>query len=62
MENWICRMCKMAFESGVQPEDWGSYVIVPWYKGKGERMECKNYRGISLLSIDGKMCDNISAH
>ena len=44
----------MAFESGVVPEYWRSAVIVPLYKGKGERCECKNYRGISLLSMVGK--------
>ena len=32
-------------------EDWKSAVIVPQYKGKGERTDCKNYRGISLLSV-----------
>ena len=37
----------MAFESGVVPEDWGSAVIVPLYKGKGERTEC--------LSVVGKI-------
>ena len=37
------------------PEDWRSDVIVPLYKGKGERIECSNYRGISLLSGDGKI-------
>ena len=36
-------------------EDWRSAVIVPLYKGKGERSECKNYRGISLLSVVGKI-------
>ena len=40
----------MAFESGVMSEDWRS-VIFPLYKGKGERTECKNYRGISLLNV-----------
>ena len=30
-------------------------VIVPLYKGKGERNECKNYRGISLLNMVGKI-------
>ena len=33
----------MAFESVVVPEDWRSAVIVPLYKGKGERTECSNY-------------------
>ena len=32
----------MVFESGVVPEDWRSAMIVPLYKGKGERTECKN--------------------
>ena len=37
------------------PEDWRSAVIVLLYKGKRERDECKNYRGISLLSVIGKI-------
>ena len=49
----------MAFESGVVPEDWRSAVIVPLYKGKGERTECSNYRGISLLYMVGKIYSGI---
>ena len=45
----------MAFESGVVPEDWRSAVIIPLYKGKGERTECSNFRSISLVSMDGKI-------
>ena len=30
-------------------------MIVPLYKGKGEKTEYKNYRGISLLSVVGKL-------
>ena len=45
----------MAFESVVVPEDWRSAVIVALYKGRGERSECKNLRGISLLSVVGKI-------
>ena len=33
----------MFFESGVVSEDWTSTVIIPLYKGKGERAECSNY-------------------
>ena len=33
----------MAFESGDVPEDWRSDMIVPQYKGKGEKTECKRY-------------------
>ena len=32
------------------PEDWRFAVTVPVYKGKGKRTECKNHKGISLLS------------
>ena len=31
-----------------------SAVIVPLFKGKGEMIKCKNYRGVSLLSVVGK--------
>ena len=42
----------MAFESCIVPEDWRSPVIVPLYKGKGERTEWKNYRSISLSVVE----------
>ena len=38
----IWRLCSRAFEGGVVPEDWRSAVIVPLYKGKGNRNEFKN--------------------
>ena len=45
----------MLLKSGVVPEDWRSAVIIPLYKGKGERTECSKYRDISLLSLAGKI-------
>ena len=47
-EIWLLRVV-------VVPEDWRSAVIAPLYKGKGERTECKNFRGISLLRLIGKI-------
>ena len=29
--------------------------IMPLYKGKGDKCECSNSRGISLLSVVGKL-------
>ena len=57
--DWIWKLCSMVFESDVVPEDLRSAVIVPLYKGKGEMIECKNYRGISLLSVVGKIYADI---
>ena len=45
----------MTFESCVVVEDLRYTMIVLLYKGKGERMECNNYRSISLLSIFQKV-------
>ena len=52
--DWIWRLCNMTFERNVR-ESWMTAVIVPLYKGKGERTECRNYRGISLLNVVGKI-------
>ena len=53
--DWIWRLCNMACDSDFVPKDGRSAVIVPLYKGKGERTECSNYRSISLLSAVGKI-------
>lgn len=41
--------------SGKVPSDWCKSIIIPLYKGKGSKQDCKSYRGISLLSIVGKL-------
>ena len=58
--DWVWRLCNMAFESGVVPEDWRSAVIVPLCKGKGERTESSKYRGIGL-SVVGQIYARILA-
>ena len=57
--DWIRKLCNMAFESGDVSEDLRSAVIVPLYKGKGKMIKCENYRGISLLSVVGKIYTDI---
>lgn len=37
------------------PADWKMAIIVPVYKGKGRRGECVSNKGISLLSIPGRV-------
>ena len=52
---WMHRICQLAWEEERVPGDWTEAVIIPIYKGKGDRNECGSYRGISLLSIAGKV-------
>ena len=47
---WLVRLLNISFDMGVVPMDWRGAFIVPLYKGKGEKCECSNSRGISLLS------------
>ena len=44
---------------GVVPKDWRCGCIVPLYKGKGDKCERSNSRGISLLSVVGKLLGRV---
>ena len=39
--------------------DWVRTIVVPLHKGKGDKNDCMNYRGISLLSALGKVYGRI---
>jgi len=47
-----------AWEEKQAPNDWKDALLVTIFK-KGDRRECGNYRGISLLSIAGKILARI---
>ena len=51
---WLHRNFCMSWDSGTVPADWRKAQIVPVHK-KGSRIQCKNYWGISLLSVPGKV-------
>ena len=44
---WLVKLFNVMWERGVAPRDWKTAIIVPIHK-KGSRLECTNYRGISL--------------
>ena len=52
---WLVRLLSLCFDIGVVPMDWRGACIVPLYKEKGGKWECSNFRGISLLSVVGKL-------
>ena len=56
---WLTRVCKVCVSEEKVPKDWVRAIVVPLYKGKGDRNDCKNYRGLSLLSIPGKVYGRI---
>lgn len=43
------------WRKGTMPQDMRDSNIVTLYKNKGDRGDCNNYRGISLLSVVGKV-------
>ncbi|KAL8603437.1 hypothetical protein ACOMHN_053104 [Nucella lapillus] len=49
----------MCWEDGCLPQNLKDARIVHLYKGKGDRSRCENYRGISFLSIAGKILSKV---
>ena len=52
---WLVRLFNICFMLSIVPVDWVIACMVPLYKGKGDMYECSNFRGISLLSVVGKV-------
>ena len=50
----IVKILNKIFESGKFPKEWAAGIIVVLFKG-GDKKELNNYRGITLLSILGKL-------
>jgi len=53
----LCTLHKIVTQ--VWKEEWHQGIIIPLYKGKGSKSECSNYRGITLLSVPGKVFAHI---
>ena len=52
---WLVRVFNICFMLSIVPVDWVIACMVPLYKDKGDVHECSNFKGISLLSVVGKV-------
>ena len=44
-----------AWNTGITSSDWKKGLVVHLWKGKGNRQDCNNYRGLTLLSVPGNV-------
>lgn len=51
----LTELMQLFWEEGSVPQDFKDANIIHLYKNKGDRASCDNHRGISLLSIAGKI-------
>ena len=51
----LTKLSNVILEEQRVPDDWKKAVIVPLFKNKGSRLDCGNYRGISLIPVPSKV-------
>ncbi|KAK3557882.1 hypothetical protein QTP86_003282 [Hemibagrus guttatus] len=56
--SWLTCLCNIAWRSGTVPLDWVTGVVIRLFK-KEDRRVCSNYRGITLLSLPGKVYSRV---
>ncbi|KAK5901379.1 hypothetical protein CgunFtcFv8_026257 [Champsocephalus gunnari] len=56
--SWLTRLINVAWKSETVPKEWQTGVVVPLFK-KGDQRVCANYRGITLLSLPGKVYSKV---
>ena len=44
-----------AWNTGIIPTDWKRGLVFPLWKGNGDHQDCNNFRGVMLLSVQGKV-------
>lgn len=49
----------LIFDTGHVPEAWLTGIVIPIYKNKGDKLDPKNYRPVTLLSCLGKIFTSI---
>ena len=51
----LTKLFKAIVEERAVPAEWKKAIIVPIFKNKGSKLDCGNYRGISLISVPSKV-------
>ena len=51
----LWRVCRAVWKDEIAPMEWRQSIIIPIWKRKGDRRECSQYRGVSLLSQSSKV-------
>ena len=55
---WLYRLFRIIWKKKEVPEEWGKGLIIPIFK-KGDRKECNNYRGITLIAHVAKIFERV---
>jgi hypothetical protein len=55
----LLQLLKLIWQQETVPQDFKDASVIHLYKRKGNRQDCNNHRGISLLSIAGKILARI---
>ena len=56
--NRIHQLMKTVWEREQMPQEWGTAIICPIHK-QGDKLECHNYCGISLLNVTHRIFTNL---
>ena len=56
--SWLIRLCSIVWQSGTVPLDWQTRLVAPLFQ-KWDRRVYSNYRGITLLSLPGKVYSRV---
>ena len=68
---YLHKLFQKCFETGTVPPAWLSSIIQPIYKGKGNKHDPNNYRGITLQScvakafakiINNRLCNHLESN
>ena len=55
----LTRLINTIIREGRVPDEWNKSYIISLYKGKGDSLDCGNYRGLKLLEVLQKVLEQI---